>query len=283
MNTRLPQENKFQKSISTRHKLAYAIKESADVTIAQFVTQDKFCISDETGFIEIKKGALVTETDFFQALVGFSELYNMTKEFQNATAEREAQVALLAEKLYPKMWQDYCSGHPVGIDRIKKGMNVYKTLVAIGEKPFATMANMRKAIEVSVDNRNNNKNLKAKKEIVQAVVSFQEERGRQASQAEITDIKESIKARYKGIDHYVKPKQVYAFQRKDGSIFVVAGELNEEQLAKASLFSINLTDGMLLIVNEVGNVVSKRIALPTKKQQEEITTILELKNDAQEE
>lgn len=250
-------------------------KSAVDDHMAKFIPDDKFAKSKKTGMLMIRKDVTVSEEDFVKAFAGFASLNAMTDEIVEAAAEREAQMAVLAEKAFPETWQDYFSARHADLERIKKGMRVYKKLARIGHAPFGPMAAMRKAMEVTVEQGNDEKNLEATKKIVEDVVKFQEEKGRNATQAEITEIKNKVKNTYAGNDVYIKPKHVFVIQREDGSIFVIRGEEDDKQFNTACLFAISIKEGMMVSRDKDGDLVAKRINEPSKSQIKDIKEIVE--------
>lgn len=272
----------MDKSIETVAKGMAGAKSAVDTHMSKFIPSDKFATSKKTGMLIIRKDVTVSEDDFVKAFAGFANLNEMTEEIVEAAAEREAQMAVLAEKAFPETWQDYFSARHADLERIKKGMRVYKKLARIGQAPFGPMAAMRKAMEVTVEQGNDEKNLEATKKIVEDVVAFQTAKGRNATQAEITEIKNKVKNTYAGNDVYIKPKHVFVIQRDDGSIFVIRGEEDDKQLNTACLFAISIKEGMIVARDGEGDLVAKRINEPTKSQIKDIKEIVEAREAAAE-
>ena len=251
-------------SIKSTAKTLVAIKESVDATIEKFISP-KIIVSKKTGLLVIKKDAVLSEKDFADSFAGFANLNAMQGEFAEKAAEREAQLAMNAAKAFPDTWELWFENRPNDLARIKKGIKVYNTLEQIERPPFNTMANMRKALELKVENNNEPKNLEAKTELVDTIIAFQEKEDRQALQKEISEMRDAVRAKYKGEETYKKPQQVYLIQNpKDGTGMVVAGPKDDQGLLAVQYISFGQDLRMHKLVN--GEVVVTDVKEPTTKQ-----------------
>ncbi len=179
-NAKIALDNKKKESIALMDtsikgtaKTLVAIKESVDKTIDKFISP-KIIVSKKTGLLVIKKGETLSEKDLTDSFAGFANLNAMQGEFAEKAAEREAQLAMNAQKAFPDTWELWFEDRPSDLARIKKGVKIYTLLEQAERAPFNTMANMRKATEFKIENKNDALNLKAKTEVIDAVVAFQE-------------------------------------------------------------------------------------------------------------
>lgn len=271
----------FDKNITALAKPIDSIRQKLDSQIAAFVPEELFFVSKKTGLLTIRKDVTVTEEVFSKAFAGFAKLNETTSEINEAAAEREAQLACQAKKAFPATWQDYFGARPGDLARIKKGMKVYETLIAIQRPVFGTMANMRKALEVNVSD-DDKVNLEAKTKIVDQVVELQEEKKRPATQAEITELKNKVKIEY-GKDQYIKPKAIFFITRVDGSGMIVAGEPDDKQLQAAMTFGFDVKSGMLIKRDKQGDVIAVKLAPPTPKQAKDIEAVIAEREDQSDE
>ena len=254
------------------------VKGGVEEAVSKFLPAS---VSRKNGMLVIKKGATLSEEDIAGTFASFSTLNQMFDSTKESSAEQEAQFALIAEQAFPDNWQDFLGGRAKDLTRIKKGMAIYKTLKAIEAEPFGTMANMRKALEGRVSD-DKEKNLEYKKAVVDAVVAFQEEKGHPASQDEITEIKNKIKAEY-GSNAYQKPRRLYVFPNEDGTdLFIVAGPAIDENMEKACYFSIG-TDMRVSKKDTEGTVIIHEIKGPSKKQAALIERLIAEANKEEEE
>lgn len=213
---KLKEEGKelFQEKLALAEKSVGNVLERVDSEILGNLGK-KFSIDEETGLITASEKA--TEEDYADALAKLSNTAWGTKEIASRAAEIEASVAYNYAKRFPTTWKNLYIGRERDLSRINPNKRALDTLDEIEEKPFAKISVMRAILEVKVAPKEDKAYIQGKKDAIKAFKQFEEDNGRQPTQAECKEIVKQVRESY-GIEVEKKPRYVALIRNDDGDI-----------------------------------------------------------------